>query len=293
MSSIYHSNPTPPANTTTERNRARRDIRPVAIGLLLSGVLLVGILVELVPSRGFEGVTQPADTSQTSGFETLLDTDPKVLTAESESTDITPPKDEIADATAPTTASQDKSKEIKALLTQAIAETKAKRYDDAIRTLNRIQPLDPDLPEAFLRIGEALLGKGDFFTARDFFAGAIDRDPMMASAYFGFASASEGLGDLESALGGMRTYLHVETNKDPYRLKVAQARSAIWEWESKLGRGPWGPTKGVPPGFTADEIKRDGKGTGVKMQKPETLRPDGTMDYEIKSGDRFPELWKE
>ena len=26
--------------------------------------------------------------------------------------------------------------------------------------------------------------------------------------------------------------------------------------------------------------------------RPETLRPDGTMEYEIKAGDRFPELFK-
>ena len=137
-----------------------------------------------------------------------------------------------------------------------------------------------------------LIGRGEHAVAHDFLNRAINLDPALAEVYFDHARASEGLGDRVSALGGMRTFLHLVKDSDPFRLPVAQARSAIWEWEAQLGRGVYGPTKGVPPGFTAEQIKRDGKGVGTMMQKPETLRPDGTMDYEIKAGERHPNLWK-
>lgn len=263
----------------------RRDVRPLALAAVLAGILLIGAVVGQLPGRGTVAGAPPAASPP--GFSELRDASPPAPRTERESS--APPTSPERN---PTNTAPDKNAEVKSLLKQAVAEINAKRYDAAIATLNRLRPLAPKHPEAYRLVGEALLGKRDFDTSRDFFNAATNLDPMLADAYFGFAIASEGLGDLEAALGGMRSYLHTEKNKDPYRLKVAQARSAIWEWESKLGRGPWGPTKGIPPGFTADEIKRDGKGVGTKMQKAETLRPDGTMDYEIKSGDRFPELWK-
>lgn len=178
------------------------------------------------------------------------------------------------------------------MLAEGTKLIEAKRFDEAVQLIDRAGQLAPDEPRAYVQMGHALKGRGDFAAAQFFFERAIDLDPTFSDAYLGFAEASEGLGDLESALGAMRSFLHVVEDADPYRLKVAQARSAIWEWEAQLGRGPWGPTRGIPPGFTADEIKRDGRGVGVKMQKTDTLREDGTMDFEIKAGDRFPELFK-
>jgi hypothetical protein len=48
--------------------------------------------------------------------------------------------------------------------------------------------------------------------------------------------------DYESALGGMRSYLHLTPADDPHRVK---ARAALWEWEEKLGRRA-GAAPGVP-----------------------------------------------
>lgn len=165
--------------------------------------------------------------------------------------------------------------------------------DRAADSLLKAMFLMPEGAEAFHLMGEVMMQRGRFGEARDYFEGAIDRDPLRADAYFGHATASEAMGDLESALGGMRSYLHVVADKDPFRLKVAQARSAIWEWESKLGRGPWGPTRGIPPGFTEDELRRDDRGVAVKMPIPGTADENGVMKYEIKHADKIRMFEKE
>lgn len=246
-------------------------------GAIIAAFLLIagfGAIVRLVPGNGivagdpgraFDGLRMPLTPARDSGRKTE---------------EVTPNEQD------------EKSKgELGRALKLAEERLNAGDHNTAIRILNKIRPLAGNSAQAYRLIGRALAGRGDNQTARDFLAKAIDLDPTLAETYFDYATVSENLGDLESALGGMRNFLHLETKNDPYRLKIAQARSAIWEWESQLGRGPWGPTKGIPPGFTAEMIKRDGKGVGVMMQKPETLRPDGTMDFEIKSGRRFPELW--
>ena len=112
---------------------------------------------------------------------------------------------------------------------------------------------------------------------------------MLADAYFGYAVAAEGLGDLELALSGMRSYLHFQ--QDPQQLKTAQARSSIWEWEAKLGRGEWGETRGIPPGFTAEELARDGRGAGTKIPIPGTENEFGFSRYEIRVSDKI-EMFK-
>lgn len=160
------------------------------------------------------------------------------------------------------------------------------RFERAITMLNHVRPYLQHRPEPYLLMGRALHRSGDTHTAIDFFLAAIERDPGYAEAYFEFAAATESAGDLESALGGMRSFIHLSQDKDPYRLQIAQARSAIWEIEARLGRGAWGATRGIPPGFTEEELKRDGKGVGIKMPIPGTERPDGTADYEIKSADK-------
>jgi hypothetical protein len=121
---------------------------------------------------------------------------------------------------------------------------------------------------------------------------AIELNPAQANAYYGIAMVQDAEGNIEGALGGMRSFLHLVKDPDPFRIHVARARSAIWEWEAKLGRGPWGATGGIPPGFTEEELRRDGRGAGVKMPIPGTEGPDGEPQYEIKSADRFPEIFK-
>lgn len=258
-------------------NRTRKDFRLWALTGLLMAILLIGVLVQWLPGRGIEVSTRVPAQPVKLNLSALREDVKMSQSARSEAIPMLPPV---------------QADELRQALMRASAQIEARKFDEAIRTLNQARPLAGDSAKAYHLLGRALLGRNDYTSARDFIERAIDLDPTLAEAYFDHARASEGLGDIPSALGGMRSFLHLVENADPYRLPVAQARSAIWEWESQLGRGPWGPTKGIPPGFTAEQIKRDGKGVGTMMQKPETLRPDGTMDYEIKAGKRYPELWK-
>lgn len=263
---------------TPQSGTFKRDFRPRAIVLLAGSIFAFALLIQYIPSRGVEvGSEPPPESASPFGSLNLTTT----------ARDAKPrPESSVTESGAPL------SPRLRQALAGAESAIKHGRHDEAIRTLNRVRDEALGSSAAFHLIGKALIGKGDFATARDFLSKAIDLDPTRAEAYFDHARASEGLNDLPSALGGMRSYLHVETNSDPYRLRIAQARSAIWEWEAQLGRGPWGPTRGIPPGFTADMLKRDGKGVGVMMQKPETLKPDGSMEYEIRAGELQTHLFK-
>lgn len=118
---------------------------------------------------------------------------------------------------------------------QAVAMLHAKRYDFAITALHRVIELAPQMPEAYVNMGYALIGKEDYRAAADFFNAAIELKPYQANAYWGLAVSLEQLQELEGALGAMRTYIHLSPPNDPF---LRKARSALWEWESSLKRGP-------------------------------------------------------
>ncbi|MEO5659465.1 MAG: tetratricopeptide repeat protein [Polaromonas sp.] len=270
-----------PANAI--KKRVKRDYRKMALGLMFVATLILGYLINLMPGRSVSAVT-PAET--------------KVAVAELKAADLSslkpvPAKVEIAvEQLVPEPAKVEKNvdpktSETNRILNDATKKIRAKRFDDAISDLQQVREKIQQSPQSYVVMASALAGKKDYDTARDFYKTAIDKDPMLAEAYFGFAVTSEALGDLPAAIGGMRNFLHVQPNADPQKLKIVQARSAIWEWESQIGRGPWGPTKGVPPDFTAEQIKRDDRGVGIKMQIPGTKQADGTSKYEIKAQDKF------
>ncbi|ALP54632.1 hypothetical protein Tel_16560 [Candidatus Tenderia electrophaga] len=118
---------------------------------------------------------------------------------------------------------------------QAVAMLHAKRYDFAITALHRVIELAPEMPEAYVNMGYALIGKQDYQAAADFFSAAIELKPYQANAYWGLAVSLEQLEDLAGAMGAMRTFIHLSPPNDPF---LRKARSALWEWESTLKRGP-------------------------------------------------------
>jgi tetratricopeptide (TPR) repeat protein len=183
-----------------------------------------------------------------------------------------------------TYAQQMRTLEIRRLVQEAESALSARRFSEAYEAAKKIIELDPTHVEAHIKAGFALIGLERYPQAFPYLMRATDLDPTAADGYFGIAIVQEASGNLEGAIGGMRTFLHITADPNPGRLRVAQARSAIWEWEAKLGRGPWGPTKGIPPGFTEQELRRDGRGVGVKMQAGNS--EDGTTTrFEIKSSD--------
>lgn len=268
-----------PLTVAAAKIRTRRDYRPKAFAAVFAGIIMLGTVVSLLSGQqpSLPAPTAAKITAASSPFAGIKESS-------------TEGRGKLAEVEPPTPKIDPKdpqSDDVKRTLEKAGAQVKAKRYDDAIRTLHQARPLLHKHANAYLLLASALEGKQDFATARDFYEAAIDRNPYLSEAYWGYATTSESLGDLESALGAMRNYLHTEPNPDPQRLKVVQARSAIWEWESQLERGPWGPTKGIPPGFTREELKRDGRGVGIKMPIPATEKADGSTKYEIKHQDKF------
>ncbi|BAL22722.1 lipopolysaccharide assembly protein LapB [Azoarcus sp. KH32C] len=276
--------PTPPA-----RPARGRDYRKSSIIAVPFAIATIATIVSLLPGRGVEsGSTvshSPFPYSAPHGPDRMRTEETAEAPPKSDGLTIDPNKDPAGH--------QDEVKRvtINAMLGLARDFLKAGQPDRATESTMKAMYLDPKNPDAYHVMGDIMMQRRRFAQARDYYESEIDRDPMRADAYFSHATASEALGDLESALGGMRSFLHVVPDKDPFRLKVAQARSAIWEWESKLGRGPWGPTRGIPPGFTEAELRRDGKGVAVKMPIPGTQDKNGVQQYEIKHADRI-EMYK-
>lgn len=130
---------------------------------------------------------------------------------------------------------EERDREIKVRFEQAVAMLHANQYMYALAPLKRLLELDPKMPEAYVNMGFALIGLKDYRKAQQYFESAIDLRPYQDNAYWGLAVSLENQNDLPGALGAMRTYIHLAKPNDPY---VTRARSAIWEWEYRLNRGP-------------------------------------------------------
>ncbi|HHH36577.1 MAG TPA: tetratricopeptide repeat protein [Gammaproteobacteria bacterium] len=128
--------------------------------------------------------------------------------------------------------------EITVRFRQAVMMLHARRYEEAAVALHRVLALSPRLTDAHVNMGFALLGLKRYREAEAFFRNAIDLDPYQGNAYWGLAEVFEQRGDLPAALGAMRTYIHLAPPGDPY---VRRARAALWEWDSRLSRGPLSP----------------------------------------------------
>lgn len=126
--------------------------------------------------------------------------------------------------------------EVRQRFEQAVVMLHAKQYDHAVTALHRVLQIAPRMPEAHVNMGFALLGLQQHDAAGNFFRSAIDLAPAQANAYYGLAIVAEAQQDYETALGAMRSYLHLgKEGEDKHR---SRARAAIWEYEEKLGRNP-------------------------------------------------------
>lgn len=112
---------------------------------------------------------------------------------------------------------------------QAVVMLHARRHDHAVTALHRVLELAPEMPEAHVNMGFALLGLKRYPAARDFFESALALRAGQLNAYYGLAIALEELRDLAGARGAMRTYVHLAPPDDPFRRR---AEAALWEWEN-------------------------------------------------------------
>ena len=114
---------------------------------------------------------------------------------------------------------------------QAVMLLQHGEYDYAVQGFHEVLKVAPDMPEAHVNMGFALLGLDDFETARSFFDSATNLRPGQSNGYYGLAIAHEGMGELREAVVAMRAYTHITNGDDQYRRK---AEAAIWEWEAEL-----------------------------------------------------------
>lgn len=112
---------------------------------------------------------------------------------------------------------------------QGVMMLHAKQHEHALTAFHRVIELAPEMPEAHVNMGYALLGLKRYDTARQFFDGAIALRTHQLNAYYGLAVALEGLRDLPGAIGAMRTYVHLAKPDDPY---IRKAEAALWEWQA-------------------------------------------------------------
>jgi len=146
---------------------------------------------------------------------------------------------------------QKRKEEVAREFNEGVRLLAAKDYQAAASALHRVLELAPKMPEAHVNMGFAMIGLKNYAFARDFFEAAISLRTEQMNAYYGLAVALEGIGDLEGALGAMRTYVHRIDPNDPFARK---ANAAIWEWETAIAKQR---AAGTPP--TA-AIPENGKG---------------------------------
>ena len=112
---------------------------------------------------------------------------------------------------------------------QGVVMLHAKQHEHALTAFHRVLELAPEMPEAHVNMGYALLGLQRYDAARQFFEGAIALRTQQLNAYYGLAVALEGLRDLPGAIGAMRTYAHLARPDDPF---LRKAEAALWEWQA-------------------------------------------------------------
>lgn len=123
--------------------------------------------------------------------------------------------------------------ELRLRFEQGVVMLHMRQHEYALASFQRVLSIVPDMPEAHVNIGFALIGLEEWLAAHDFFLSAIDLDRNQINAYYGLAVALEALGDVPGALGAMQAYVHRSPEDDPYR---ARAMSALWEWQEAAMR---------------------------------------------------------
>lgn len=123
--------------------------------------------------------------------------------------------------------------DFKQIYKAAVRHMQLDEHEQALGLWHQLLLTNPEIPEVKVNMGFSLFELEQFVTARDFFIAAMEQSAYQANAYYGLAITSEKLGDLEGALGAMRSFLHLaDGNTDEKYLR--KARAALWEWESQL-----------------------------------------------------------
>lgn len=133
------------------------------------------------------------------------------------------------------TASGEPKNDFDSAFREGVALMQAGNYEQALLAWHQVLLLDAEMAEVRVNMGFTLFELQRYEQARGFFAGALEQNAYQANAYYGLAIVSEKLGDLEAALGAMRSYIHLAGPEQEQRF-IRRARAALWEWEAQLER---------------------------------------------------------
>jgi tetratricopeptide (TPR) repeat protein len=115
------------------------------------------------------------------------------------------------------------------LFQTAVGLLHTRHYEPAMQTFSEIVKRAPWMPEAEVNLAYALMGMERYAEAQPHFERALALNERQLNAYYGLAISMEQQGDLDSALGAMRVYVHLAEEGDSY---LPKAWAAIWEWET-------------------------------------------------------------
>lgn len=150
------------------------------------------------------------------------------------------------------------------LFADGVAYMRQGQIHEAIIVFDAARKRQPEIPEVMVNLGFLHLARKDFKSAETAFGDALTLHPGQVNAYYGLALALEGRGDLEQALGAMRTFEHLEPETSPFHRK---ASAAVWEWEEQLRLRRDGKPMEIPPGAVSLPDKQP-------VTSPEQLRRD-------------------
>lgn len=203
------------------------DRRLIAVFLTLAAILAIKLSIDILPSQTGKPQTVDPHTGEPQASRTAdMETEEKKL------------------------AKAKAVEEVDRRFQQAVAMLHAKRYQHAVTALQRVLKLAPEMPEAHVNMGFALIGMEEYKAAADYFNRAITLKDRQVNAYYGLAVALEGLGDLVGAIGAMESYLHLMKDDDRYRTK---AQAALWEWRETVKRQKALAESGIKNAQEADE----------------------------------------
>jgi thiol-disulfide isomerase/thioredoxin len=143
---------------------------------------------------------------------------------------VVPPVASTAALTAPATAAPAEPLGFREAFAAGITHLRQGDAHSAVQAFEIARRANPHAPEIYVNLGFAYLELDQPAAARAVFEQAGTIAPGQVNGYFGLAESLEALGDIEGALGAMRTYLHLAPGDDPFRQR---AMSAVWEWESR------------------------------------------------------------
>ena len=216
---------------TSGRPATGRDRRLTGLLLMSVGVVLIGLLISHAPSPQelhrlwldlFPQQPQAVVAMQQPPLPaTLADAEP---VARQQSLDKLVPSDPLR-------------QRLDMHFQRAVMMLHAKEYAHTLVALQQVLAIAPQMPEAYVNSGFALIGLERFAEAKQAFLFAIDLRPEQANAYYGLAVALDALQDRMGAMGAMYSYLHRADADDPFRRKAA---AAVWEWEAERKQGSSG-----------------------------------------------------